>query len=58
MASQLFDYLIIVRADGTELGVEVRQLGVVVQHRLVHFQHFELLSEEMRLQKDGFRIHL
>ena len=34
--AQLFNDLIVVRADGTELGVEVRQFGVVVQHRLVH----------------------
>ena len=49
--AQLFNDLIVVRTDGTELGVEVRQFGVVVHQRLVHLQHLELLSEEMRLQK-------
>lgn len=58
MASQLFDYLIIVRTNGTELGVEVRQRGVVVQHRLVHLQYLELLPEEVRLEKDGFRVYV
>ena len=56
--AQLFNDLIVVRTDGTELGVEVRQFGVVVHQRLVHFQHLELLPEEVRLQKDGFRIHV
>lgn len=57
MASQLFDYLIVVRTDATELCVKVGQLGRVVHHRLVHLQYLELLPEEMRLEKDGFRIH-
>ncbi len=54
--AQLFNDLIVVRTDGTELGVEVRQFGVVVHQRLVHFQHLELLPEEVRLQKDGIRL--
>ncbi|CDB83897.1 uncharacterized protein BN507_01027 [Bacteroides clarus CAG:160] len=58
MDAQLFNDLIVVRTDGTELGVEVRQFGVVVHQRLVHLQHLELLSEEMRLEKDGFRVQL
>ena len=58
MYAQLLDNLIIVRAYTTKLGVEVRQLGVVVQHRLVHLQHLELLPEEMRLEKDSFRVHV
>ena len=58
MATQFFHGLVVVRADGAELGVEVRQLGMVLQHRLVHLQHLELLPEEVRLEKDGFRVHL
>ena len=56
--AQLFDDLIVVRADGTELGMEIGQLGTVFQHCLIHLQYLELLTEEMRLEKDGFRIHL
>ena len=47
--AQLFNDLIVVRAYAAELDMEIRQLGVVVQHRLVHLQHLELLSEEVRL---------
>ena len=38
--------------------MEVRQFGIVVQHRLVHFQHLELLTEEVRLEKDCLRVHV
>lgn len=58
MTTQLFYGLIIIRADGTELGVEIGQLGCVVHHCLVYLQHLELLPEEVRLQKDSFRVHL
>ena len=56
--AQLFNDLIVVRAYAAELDMEIRQLGVVVQHRLVHFQHLELLTEEVRLEEDGFRVHV
>ena len=51
MDAQLFNDLIVVRTDGTELGVEVRQFGVVVHQRLVHFQHLEQRPEQQRLQR-------
>lgn len=47
--AQLLDDLIVVRAYAAELGVKVRQLGIVVHQRLVHLQHLELLPEEVCL---------
>ena len=56
--AQLFYDQIVVCAYAAELGMEVRQFGVVVQHSLVHLQHLELLPEEVCLEKDGFCLHL
>ena len=54
MTTQLFYGLIIIRADGTELGVEIGQLGCVVHHCLVYLQHLELLFvSQLRHQRVG-----
>ena len=58
MDAQFLHDVVVIGAYAAELGMKVGQLGTVFQHCFVHFMYPELLSEEMRLQKDGFRIHL
>ncbi len=58
MDAQFFDDLIVIGSDRPELGMKVGQLGAVIHQCLVHLQRLELPPEEMRLEKDGFRINL
>ena len=37
--------------------MKIGQLGVVIHQRLVHFQHLERLSEEVRLQENRLGVN-
>ena len=52
MQPQFLHDLVVVRAYRAELRVKIGQFGVVIHQRLVHFQHLERLSEEVRLQEN------
>ena len=48
MQPQFLHYLVVVRAYRAELRMKIGQFGVVIHQRLVHFQHLERLSEDVR----------
>ena len=55
MRPEFHHHLIVIGADHPELGMKIRQPGVIIHQRPVHFQHSERLSEEVRFQENGLR---
>ena len=52
MQPQFLHYLVVICTYRAELRMKIGQLGVVIHQRLVHFQHLERLSEEVRLEEN------
>ena len=57
MQPQFLHDLVVVRAYRAELRMKIGQFGVVIHQRLVHFQHFERLPEEVRFQEDRLGVN-
>ena len=52
MQPQFLHDLVVVSPHGAELRMKIRQFGVVVHQCLVHLQHLERLSEEVRFEEN------
>lgn len=57
MQPQFLHYLVVICTYCAELRMKIGQFGVVIHQRLVHFQHFERLSEEVRLQENRLGVN-
>ncbi|CCY05067.1 uncharacterized protein BN494_01419 [Eggerthella sp. CAG:1427] len=51
-AFQFLHDLVVIRADGSVLGVEIGQFRVVFHESFVHDQHLERLPEKVRLDEN------